>query len=356
MRIAILVGGLPPLYNGGTENATVNIAKYAAKAGHEVHVIAANSYSNRAVTYSALQEGFKIHCILTINPPYLHGLVYIPPAVTKIMSLKPDLIHAQAMYMCPSALIANKILGIPYIFFERGGVNQKSIWRKPLYQLFMRNAKRVIAQTDDQRRTLLSLVQRDIEVIPNGIELERFGKVGKIQARHLLGLPPNKKVILSVGRCRVEKNLKNFVKCAALRGQEVNQYILVGDGPELEELKRMATPNVLFTGSVKNEDIPKYMSAADILVNTSHFEGFPNVFLEGMATGLPIIAPRVSGIPEIIEEGVNGILTKPDDYTSTYEAIEYLLRSYEVTDSMSRMNKLKAKRYTWENVVRRLYG
>ena len=356
MKIVILVGGLPPIYNGGTEIATSKIAKYAAKAGHDVHVIAANGSHSGAKLYTALQEGFKIYHIATIKPHYLHGIVYIPPAVTKIITLKPDLIHAQALYMCPSAFIANKILGTPYIFFERGGVNQEFIFRKPLYRLFMRNAKRVIAQTVDQKHTLLSLVQRDIEVIPNGIELERFGIVGKIQARHLLGLPPNKKVVLSVGRCRVEKNLKNFVKCAALRGQEVNQYILVGDGPELEELKRMASPNVLFTGSVKNEDIPKYMSAADILVNTSHFEGFPNVFLEAMATGLPIVAPRVSGIPEIIEDGVNGILTKPDDYHSTYEAIEYLLRSYEVCESMSRMNKLKAKMYTWESVVKRLYG
>lgn len=352
MRIAILVGGLPPQYNGGTEIATVNIARYAAKAGHEVHVIAADGTGH--ADYSKLEDGFKVHRVETMEARYLHGLTYIPQALAITLKLKPDLIHAQAMYMCPTALIASRLGGIPYLFYERGGVRQKEWINGFAYGLVMRTAKRVIAQTENQKHALLEYLERDIEVIPNGIEIERFGKIGKLDARQKLGLPFDRKIILSVGRARPEKNLACFVKAAKLQPQY--QYVLAGDGAGLEELKHIATENVKFLGSVDNALIPTYMAAADVLVNTSHFEGFPNSFLEAFAAGLPVVAPNVTGIPEIVEDGVNGILTTPNDPQSTADAVTKVLSSSCLYSFMQAANRAKARDFTWENVVRRLYG
>lgn len=351
MKIAILVGGLPPQYNGGTEIATVNIARYAGKAGHEVHVIAADGTGH--ADYSRSEDGFKIHRVETMQSRYLHGLAYIPQAVSTVIALKPDLIHAQAMYMTPSALIASKMVGIPYLMYERGGIRQKSKWNKYAYPLLMMFAKRVVAQTETQKQALLEYYQRDIEVIPNGIDTDKFGKIGKLAARQKLGLPLNKKIVLSVGRCRPEKNLACFVKAAKL--QPDYQYVLVGDGELFDSLKRAAPENVIFTGTVQNELIPSYMAAADVLVNTSHLEGFPNAFLEAYASGLPVVAPNVPDIPQVLEDGVNGVLTEHDNPKSTVQGIERLLSNTCECSFISAANRAKAKEFTWENVVKRLY-
>lgn len=349
MKIAILVGGLPPQYNGGTEIATVNIARYAAKARHEVHVIAADGTGH--ADYPKLEDGFKVHRVETMEARYLHGITYIPQALAITLKLKPDLIHAQALYMTPTALIASRLGGIPYLFYERGGVRQKEWINGFAYKLVMRTAKRVIAQTESQKQALLEFHKREIEVIPNGIEIERFGKIGKLAARQELHLGFGKSIVLAVGRCRPEKNLGDFITAA--KAQPKNQYVLCGDGEQLEELKRIAPQNVRFEGSVPNERIPVYMAAADVLLNTSKFEGFPNAFLEAMAAGLPIVAPRVTGIPEIVEHGINGILV--GDTTNCATAVDWILTHKCEASFISATNRAKAKEYTWESVVKKLY-
>lgn len=345
MRIAILVGGLPPRYNGGTEIATLKIAEYAAKAGHDVHVIAADAHKGE---YKTVEKGFKVHRVKTIPPHYLHGLSYIPLAVATILKVRPDLVHVQAVYMAPSAYILRKLF--PYILYERGGIYLDYFMSGAARRVFFGAARRVIAQTEHQKREVLKYVDRDIEVIPNGIDVERFGNLSRREAREKLGLPLNKQIVISVGRCRPEKNLKNFVQAARI-GRKDTMFILVGDGQQLSDLKKMAGNSVMFTGAVNNNDVPDYLCAADVLVNTSLSEGFPVALLEGMASGLPVVAPRVCGIPEIIEDGVNGILTNPDDAYSTWLAVNDVLNG----NKMGEVNRRKARQYTWESVVERLY-
>ncbi len=355
LKIAILVGGLPPLYNGGTEIATTKIAEYAAKAGHDVHIIAADGSGKGEALYKELERGFKVHRVKTIPPHYWHGLSYIPSSVKTLISLKPDVVHAQALYIAPSALIVNRIVGIPYMLYERGGVSLNGFWNKPIYTILMRYAKRAIAQTQHQKKALLEYADRDIEVIPNGVDADRFGKMSKAMARNMLGFPADRRIVLSVGRCRLEKNLKNFVKAAKL-GRDNAIYVLIGDGDQLEDLKRLADGHVVFTGGVDNSEIPVYMSAADILVNTSLSEGFPVAVLEAMSSGLPVVAPRICGLPEIVTDGINGLLTMPDDYKSTAEAIERILNDKQLAIKMSSENRNKARQYTWESVIEKLYG
>jgi glycosyltransferase involved in cell wall biosynthesis len=158
---------------------------------------------------------------------------------------------------------------------------------------------------------------------------------------------------MSVGRCRPEKNLTQFVKAALYDSK--NQYVLVGDGEQLEQLKELSQGKVIFAGGVNNNDVPYWMCAADILANTSFTEGFPVALLEGLASGLPIVAPRVCGIPEIIEHGKNGLLSEPNDYKSTAECVSHILENECLARSMSKFNLEKARQYTWENVVKRLY-
>lgn len=356
MRIAILVGGLPPIYNGGTEISTIKIAEYAAKAGHDVHVIAADGSNEGQVLYKQLEDNFEIHRVKTIPPHYAHAIFFIPDAIRTLHKIKPDLVHSQAIYVCPSAFIYKQMTGTPYLLYERGGIYRNYFMCIRVRKLLFSGAMRVIAQTEHQKIEILKYVNRDVEVIPNGINVELFNRIDKKEARTKLGFPQDKKIVMSVGRCRVEKNLANFVKVANLKIKDA-LFVLVGDGDQLKYLKHLAlNGNVRFVGNVNNNDVPLYMACADVLVNTSLSEGFPVSILEGLACGLPIVAPDICGIPEIIKNGINGLLTKPNDYLSTAKAIENLLNADDsVINFISKSNKEKARGYTWESVIKKLY-
>lgn len=354
-KVAILVGGLPPIYNGGTEIATVQIAKYAARAGHEIHVLALDPLNKGAEEYKALEDGFTVHRIVTPSMPHGREVWAVFALLSEIRKLKPDVVHVQAMYLCPAAYLASMWFRIPYWYYERGAIYVDWRGKDLCYWLFIGQAARVITQTQHQADTLLTKAdaRQTINIIPNGVEVDRFGKVSKEEARREWGFPQDKRIVLSVGRCRPEKNIGAFVKLAELDRE--NLYVVAGDGPELNHLKLIGSQlPIFFLGSVPNDEIPSLMAAADVLVNTSHSEGFPNAVLEAMAAGLPIVAPDITGMSEIVEDGVNGYLYRPG--TGALTRIRAILSDPCLATFMSVSNRKKAKEYTWENVVRRLYS
>ncbi len=348
MKIAILVSGLPPKYTGGTEIATLQTAEHAVSAGHEVHVLTAG---NKSRSYQ--HNSFTIHEIRTlVSTPYFRGLFYTPGTTKKIMLLKPDIVHIQGLYSSLPAVMG-KLPRVPYIFYERGSIHTPSPLNRVLYPLITRYADHIIAQTKYQRMELQKYTNKPVEIIPNGVDTDRFGVLSQEAARKRLNLLPKGKIIIAVGRCRHEKNLHIFIEAAKMDNK--NTYILAGDGPELPKLRKQANGRVIFCGHVNNTDISTYLSAADILVSTSLSEGFPVSILEAMASGLPIVATKVCGIPEIVNDWVNGILTTPNDAMSVYKAVELVLDNEQLAERMVENNKRKAGQYTWKNVVEKLY-
>jgi glycosyltransferase involved in cell wall biosynthesis len=87
------------------------------------------------------------------------------------------------------------------------------------------------------------------------------------------------------------------------------RLLIVGDGPESEHLRRAAPPGAVFTGY--RDDVMALLDAADLLLHPSRMEGFPIALLEAMAAGVPIVATRVGGVPEIVADGETGVLIDP---------------------------------------------
>ncbi len=332
MRAVILVAGLPPNYNGGTEIATEQIAKYAVKSGHEVHIIALDG-KNKPYQDS---NGYKVHTIKTLSIPYLYGLVALPSVVFNVLKIRPDVVHAQGSQIGISAFVASLITKTPYILYGRGEIYVDWFLKSFMTKLLMKHASRVIAQTEHMKREMAKYVNRDIEVIPNGIDVGQFGKVSRIEARKQLCLPLDSNIVIWVGNDRPEKNLLCFLKVSNLIFSDKVYPIVVTNK--------------------SYEDVKLYMCAADVLVNTSLSEGFPMTVLEAMASGLPIVAPSVCGIPEIVEHGINGALVESNNYVEFANAVNLLVSDYEVAGRISKENKIKAKSYTWQNVIKKLYG
>lgn len=352
MKIAILVAGLPPIYNGGTEIATSQLAKYAVKMGHEVHVMALDGTKQGGHYYKSNE--YFVHRVKTISVPYLYGVVGLFGILKSIIKVKPDIIHAQGSQMGLLALVAKWITKIPFILYGRGEIYVDWFMKNYITKLLMKNAKRIIAQTEHMRNLFYKYTNRNVEVIPNGIILNRpcFCLCPRIDKQKT-------SIVLSVGQLRPEKNVRCLIEAwKYISNGNGLSLIIIGGGPQFDELKEMAKKyhNIYFKGNMSNDMVRSYMANSTILVNTSLSEGFPVTLLEGMSFGLPIVAPQVCGIPEIIENGKNGILTIPNDSSSTALAINTLLKDKGLYQYMSMNNKEKVKRYTWDKVVERLYN
>lgn len=349
MKIAILVSGLPPLHNGGTEIATVELAKCASNK-HDVHIIAGTIQDGE---YKI--NGLNIHTVKAIKGSYLYGALLVPGVVSAIKKIKPDVIHAQGIQVALAAFVASKMTRIPYIFYGRGEVYTKWFGKDFLIWLLINGADRIIAQTRHMAKAFENYTDKGIEVIPNGIDAERFQFDKWAKSSHL-------KVAVAVGRARPEKNLACFVDAVRYLQHGPLHFenvmgVVIGDGEQIPELKKRAEgTNIRFMGAVDNSGIPMILKSADVLVNTSLSEGFPMAVLEAYAAGLPVVVPRVGGMEEIVQNLVNGLLFQPDDYRGCALAMHQIFTKHVMADLFSRNNQAKVKEYSWERVVEMLYG
>ena len=128
---------------------------------------------------------------------------------------------------------------------------------------------------------------------------------------------------LFLGRLSTEKGLSTVID--AFRGRRDSRLVVVGDGPEREQLRARTHPGVEFRGAVDAADVPEIVSRARaLLVPSTCYEGAPRSLLEAYASGVPVIASRIGGLPELVEDGKTGLLVAPGESPEWAEAIARL--------------------------------
>ena len=185
-------------------------------------------------------------------------------------------------------------------------------------------------------------------IVRSGIKPSRFqnAEVKIAEKKKELGLEEDTKVVAMIAPFKPQKAPLDFVKIASRVNMQKpeTQFLLIGDGklrPEIERLIKQFNleTKVILTGW--RRDIPQILKVMDILVLTSRWEGLPRVFPEAMASELPIVATKVDGAPEAIEEGVNGFLVSVGDTRSMAEKIISLLDNPEMAEEMGRKGREK---------------
>jgi len=358
MKIAIIVPLFPPKWLAGMELATWNIAKHLVRRGHEVHVITTR---DAGLTGESQEEGFYVHRLRCPKARFLGPLLFLIKALLALRKINPNIIHAQSIFPGLYALIAKKVLGKPYLLQNHGMVYVSRPFRNQISKLVLRNADAVLALTEDMKEEMQKICSRDIHVLPNGIDLEKFESLSKDEMRCKLQIKTDERLVIFVGRFRPVKGVEYLIKSMEIirqRDQSI-RLVLVGEGPEEENLKSLTKQLKLegcveFVGQISTEKVPQYMAASDVFVLPSLSEGFPLVSLEAMASGLPIVATKVTGLPEIIEDGENGFLVEPRSPEQIAQKVLLFFEDNELRGTMSRNNKEKAKKYGWETVVQRL--
>lgn len=206
--------------------------------------------------------------------------------------------------------------------------------------------------------------EKKIIVLPNCAKVERFdidmSETEKGELREKLGIPSNHKVVIFTGRIVKEKGVKELLTAFEQLKTESVTLVIVGSANfgaatnteyerEVENLISKSKRNIVFTGFIHQTDLYKYYGIADVAVMPSLFQDpAPLVSIETQATGTPLIATRVGGIPEYVGTRDCGILIEKDEYLidNLKKEIDYLLANESVCNNMKTQEKKHAQNYT----------
>ena len=202
------------------------------------------------------------------------------------------------------------------------------------------------------------LRNREIHVVHNAVDLPKVHHTCDL--RQLLGVGPDTKVVVAVGRLSPEKGPHTLLEAAELMGStaDTRVIVLIGDGFLSEDLKESIQQRNL-TGRVRllgfRRDAQELMAQADLLVNPSVSEGLPNVILEAFALGTPVVATDVGGVSEIVRDGETGRLVPPSHPQALAERIEEALSNEGKTREMVRAaGQLVRREFTFQVQLEKL--
>ena len=266
-----------------------------------------------------------------------------------------NLIIAHGMYDPPAGLIAkifSEKLNIPYIVNCQGSdINYKMQLSPELYIDVFENAAKVVFVSNAilERAKDYGYSGNNAIVSPNGVDLDNFKLLDKNKIKIELGL--KNKVVGFVGNLlpvkRADKLPEIFYE---INKQKEVDFLVVGDGPlkkEIEQRCKEKNLNVLFTGKIPHDEIPKYMNAMDVMILPSRNEGFGAVVIEAQSCGVPVVGSDNGGIPEAVGNG--GIIVKEGDYFEKRFATAVIeLLDNPIDSETLRQRSLS---FSWQNIV-----
>jgi glycosyltransferase involved in cell wall biosynthesis len=279
---------------------------------------------------------------------------------------RPDLIHVHfAVPSGPVAWILSRLSGIPYVLTAHlgdvpDGVPEKTQkwfrWIYPLTPPIWHDAAGVAAVSEFTRQLALKHYPRQIHVIPNGVDLKKMVPaegVGGAAGGKAANEPP---VIVFAGRFTTQKNPLQLVRSLAQIKHLSWQCWLIGDGALRADLEREIEQAGLqarfrFTGWVTPEEVMDCFSRADILFMPSLSEGLPVVGVKALAAGLAVVASRIGGFTDLVDDGKNGYLIDPNQPQGYATALAEILASPTRLLAFRRASRVKAAEFDIERVA-----
>jgi UDP-glucose:(heptosyl)LPS alpha-1,3-glucosyltransferase len=324
-------------FYGGSESFSQNLMKRLAKEGHEIHIFAIQWNA------SGLYENIHFHKVpaLTFNS-FLRDFTF---ALSTYRILKHEhfhIIQSHDKTLYQDIYRAGDGCHIEWLrqrWKRIGLLRRVSIILNPYHWLILamermiftgHRFKKVIAISELVKKNIVEnyhVDERDIEVIYNGVDLERFNtenrKLYREEVRKNFSIERDEFVVLFVGSGFERKGVEYLLKAVELI-PELITVMIVGKGSEKRLRGFIKKQRVIFCGPRK--EIHKYYAASDIFVFPTIYEPFGNVHLEALASGLPVITTRLSGASEIIKDGLQGfVIDKPEDIEIIAEKILFLM-------------------------------
>jgi len=376
MRIAYFSSKFP--YNsyfsdyacGGSVLATHSLVKEISKMGHEIKVFTTSKDSKNYVEISGNIEVHRYGTQLNLLSSNLSFGLFFEPIKYDV-----DLVHVS--FDIPPGPFAGymyaKKKNIPLIVTYHGDWEENygniirkigvSLNNKFLVDKILSYADVIISPSKLYIKSSKYLTNHEEKtvIIPNGINLEEFHtSYSKQECREKLDLPRDKNIILFFGYLSPYKSpdilLRSF---AEVLKENPNVILLFAGSGEMEHKLQIISKelgieqDVRFAGFIEKNLRVFYYKSSDIfcLPSTMSTECYPLAILEAMASGVPVVASEIGGIPDIIENNVNGLLVPPKDEEKLKDALILLLDNPEICEKFSETAFHGIKKYLWENIA-----
>jgi len=235
----------------------------------------------------------------------------------------------------------------------------------------LETAERIVATSPQEEEHMRSLVSTkgSIDIIPCGTDIGQFGCVERIAARAELGIDPEAKLVLYVGRFDPRKGIETLVRAVAeskLRSEKLQLIIGGGSRPgHSDGIERDRIENIVaelgmsdfttFPGRLSQEILPYYYAAADVCVVPSHYEPFGLVAIEAMASHTPVVASDVGGLQFTVVPEETGLLAPPQDVAAFSAAIDRILANPQWRNDLGQAARKRVEnKFSWEGVASEL--
>jgi phosphatidylinositol alpha-mannosyltransferase len=348
---------------GGVNNHVRPLAAHFIRAGHEVRIIAPSSrrWSHSCDYLTVIGEhviglpasGSVANVCLSFN---------LGPRVKSLLAREGfDMVHVHEPFqpLLPFQFLryADTTLVTTFHATREGGSRLYAYARFLIKPWWDRIDGRIAVS-----RAALKMIGRYFAdrycIIPNGIDYPHFASEVPPIPKYI----DSKRNILFVGRQEKRKGLPYLLEAYARLKRERPDIRLIVVGPDggirpacERYVRRHQLEDVVFTGFVPYEELPRYYKTADVYCapSTGH-ESFGIVLLEAMAAGTPIIASDIGGFADVLEDGVEGLLVPPRDAQALASAMDRLLSDAALREQMGRAGTVRAEPYGWEHVSARV--
>lgn len=330
MNIGLFTETYYPEING-VANSVYMLKTELEKIGHTVYVFTTTTPGAPEHEYNVFRVP-SLPCIFITERRV--GLFYQPKLANLIKKLNLDIIHTHTEFSLGIfGRIMSKELKLPmvhtyhtiyedythYITHIKQLDGRAKAFARVFSKVCCNTVEQVIVPTEKVRELLLTYsVSKDICVIPTGVNLAKFNprlyaKKDVLQLKERLGIDQQDKVLLYLGRVSQEKNIAEIIEAmpAYMSTRDHVKFVVVGSGPELEQLKQLVKKhniqeNVIFTGAQPWDIIGLYYQLGDLFISASKSETQGLTYIEAMAAGLPIVAKQDKCLQDILEPGQNG--------------------------------------------------
>ncbi len=272
--------------------------------------------------------------------------------------VRPTILHTWMFHANVPGRVLGRLAGVPIIIGSERTMGQEAGWRYRLNRWTHPLADRIVCVSQQVADFVVGHANTPREktvVIHNGVDLRAFHRSITVrEARSSLGLPLDAAIAGTVTRLSPVKRLDVLIQ--AVGSLPDVHSVIVGDGSQQAPLVRMADQldlgsRVHFVGH--QQDVRPWLAAFDVFVLPSDWEGMSNALLEAMAASLPVVATRVGGTPEVVVEGVTGLLVPPGDPRSLARAVHHLLSHPHVRREMGKAGRARVEQsFLIEQTVR----
>jgi glycosyltransferase involved in cell wall biosynthesis len=353
VRIAFCITDLDP---GGAERALVQLVKGLDRNRWEPAVFCLAGHG--ALADELLAAGTKVMCL---GARHWSSIWVILRLARELRRFQPTIVQTFLFHANLAGRLAARSAGVDKVVAGIRVAEKRSripLWLDHWTNRLVTTNICVSQAVADFSITQAGLAPEKIVVIPNGVDVRKFADAHPSDLRPF-GIPEGSPVLLTIGRLDRQKGLTDLIEAAALVAARFPavHFLLVGEGPERSAIERLIgekgmAERVHLAGW--RPDVPKLLATGFGVVLSSHWEGMPNVVLEAMAAGLPVVATGVEGTAELVMDGQTGVLVPIKSPQALAEAIGRLLADPVSSKALGAAGRERVTaQFSWAQMVAR---